>query len=170
MSTPRKVLSHHDLRTVSAGVWLVGAGLILAGLLWGWQTQAFLNRATAARGIITQVIAYEGKKHRTYYKPVIAFTDARGIARGFTAQNGTTAPRYAVGEEVSLYYDPQDPEEARLDEWYPLWGAPTGLGFIGIVILMIGVIFNRLLGKRADPNAPSATINLTGGPGPRPGG
>lgn len=48
---------------------------------------------------------------------------------------------FEIGDEVTVFYNPERPENARLD-WFPaLWLVPVLLGGIGGLFLILSFIF-----------------------------
>jgi hypothetical protein len=71
------------------------------------------------------------------YSPVIEFTTANDQTYTFEGDTASDPPAYKVGEEVSVIYDPNDPETAQINKWTERWLMP--------IILIPAMVFAALL-------------------------
>jgi hypothetical protein len=58
------------------------------------------------------------------YSPVIEFTANNDQKYTFDGDTASDPPAYDVGEEVSVLYDPKDPETAQINKWSERWLFP----------------------------------------------
>jgi len=79
----------------------------------------FKERARIAEGCVVALdqevsILYSGE-HLSYGYPVVRFSTEEGEAIEFRSPDGYTPCAARVGDRVTVFYDPQDPRDARLD-------------------------------------------------------
>jgi hypothetical protein len=117
---------------------VVGIAALCGGVAWGFHTRAFLARAQSAPGAVVSLETYEDGDHTTMYKPVVQFTTSAGRETTFTG-NGSHPPAYDPGEAVTVLYDPADPDDARIKDFWSLWGGPTCLSLLGIIFAVIAL-------------------------------
>lgn len=127
-------------------VWLFYALFIVIGLVFvgiavlkAQGARRFLSTAIEAEG---QIVDYTQKQNfddeRLMYSAVFEFTTADGQVTRVTA-NTSSSSKPAVGRQVRVLYDPQDPQRARLKSWAALWMLPTVFGALGAMLILLGV-------------------------------
>jgi Protein of unknown function (DUF3592) len=82
-------------------------------------------------------LSYGGKS----YDPVVEFTAPSGATIRFTSGIGSNPPAWRVGEHVGVLYDPGNPQDATIDQYWQIWFFPTLFGIIGTPFLLIGIAF-----------------------------
>jgi hypothetical protein len=72
------------------------------------------------------------------FHPVVQFTPAQGAPVEFRSDEGSSPPSFHTGEKVTVYYDPQTPQNARLKSF---WSSYAGLIFVlfGLLAVVLGV-------------------------------
>jgi hypothetical protein len=75
------------------------------------------------------------------YSPVIEFA-ANGQTYSFEGANASNPPAYDVGEEVSVLYDPANPDTAQINKWTERWLFPM---IIIPVMLIAALVLNFFL-------------------------
>lgn len=73
---------------------------------------------------------------------VVRFTDGTGVAHEFRSSFATSSP-LAVGQAVAVRFRTDDPADAVIDGWFPLWGFPGIPAVVGAVFLVAGAAFRR---------------------------
>jgi hypothetical protein len=81
--------------------------------------------------------------------PVVEFAEPTGATIRFTSGVGAT-PGYPVGSRVGVLYNPKNPHDAVIDEYWQIWFLPTLFGILAAPFLLIGVAFGvvTLAGRR----------------------
>nr|WP_288355297.1 DUF3592 domain-containing protein [uncultured Pseudomonas sp.] len=139
----------------TAWLWIfpgIGA-LMLAGAV-GIQVARFSDQAQMMRAE-GSVVDIEGGC------PTVSFTSLDGTLGEHHSGTCSTPPSFDIGERVTVYYDPQNLERARIDSFEQNWIGSLILGGIGAVFLALGLLFvlPPLLGKRR-----AAELLVTGTP------
>lgn len=108
----------------SAGI-ILGTGLLFfAGVIFIYASQYFfMKKAHIATG---KVIGFEVPKGKTLKRPIIEYYTPDQQKHTYYHSEGTNPPRYHRGEEVTVYYDSLNTEDASL-----------GYSFIPMIILSI---------------------------------
>ena len=109
---------------------IIGTLVVIAAVAWGISTRLFVGRAETARGKVVKLNA--GGSH-----PEIKFTAEDGKEIEY-AQGGLIFG-YRVGDEVTVYYDSQNPRDCVVNSFGALWGFPLlafvlGVCFIGAAL------------------------------------
>jgi hypothetical protein len=79
------------------------------------------------------------------------FIDQKGEKIEFTSSTSSNPPRYSKGEKVEVLYLPTEPEKAKINSFFALWGGVVILGGMGGVFFLIGtsiVLVISLKGRR----------------------
>jgi hypothetical protein len=82
------------------------------------------------------------------YYPVVSYS-ALGTTRELTGPRGTSAPRFEVGEEVTLIVSQSNPADARLATVFGVWGTSIILGAVAFAFLIIGLLTPKGFGGLA---------------------
>jgi hypothetical protein len=123
---------------------LLGALLLGLGVRSFVTTERFLAKASTADGVVVRVVAAGGDT----YSPVVRFVTASGQVVEYKDHVGSDPPAYRVGDSVRVFYDPANPQKARLDSWLSRWFGATILTILGVVFLFVGVVL-LLLGRES---------------------
>lgn len=124
------------------GCWIIFANLFFAGFcLWGayagytsWRLE---QNGETGTGIVTGLEESDSADGGCcVYSPVIEF-NVDGQTYSFDGENASYPPAYEVGEEVSVLYDPADPNTAQINKWTERWLFP--------IIIIPAMIFTALL-------------------------
>ena len=130
---------------------IIGACLLAGAIYLYIDKQAFLEKAETAQGTVIEMIPKRSKDSTTY-SPVVSFTTKSGQQINYTSSTSSNPPSYDVGENVQIFYDPANPNDAEINGFFSLWLGVIILGFIGIVFFLIGslgVLFRYLKNKKA---------------------
>lgn len=139
-------------------LYVVAVLSLLAGLAawtsagWAaWQTAAFVRHARVATGTVLEPVA--GSTPPTGYRPRVRFTDA---SRTFFVSAPVEASGSSLhpGDTVEVFYDPADPNRARIAHFSDLWSYPVFMGFFGAIMLAIGGLLWRSARRGPRPDAP----------------
>lgn len=124
------------------GCWIFFSNLFFAAFcLWGayagyisWQLE---QNGETTTGIVTGLEESDSAEGGCcVYSPVIEF-DVNRQTYSFDGDTASYPPAYEVGEEVSVLYDPADPNTAQINKWTERWLMP--------IILIPAMIFAALL-------------------------
>ncbi|AOW15721.1 hypothetical protein LPB72_06495 [Hydrogenophaga crassostreae] len=105
------------------------------------HTQRFLDRAQMAPGVVTELVVSTKKVSSTTYKPLVRFETPSGAVIDFTSSVASAPAAYRVGEPVTVFFDPANPSEARVNGFFELWGIASIAGVVGTVFFLVGVGF-----------------------------
>lgn len=128
------------LGTIFAGIG--GLFFVIALVLVSLELQ-FERTARRSPG---EVVALR-RSNKGGQAPDVAFTafDGRQIVH---RSNVYSTPAYAIGEQVTILYDPSNPEEATIDTFTGRWLMALIFGIIGVVDLSVGSTFLWLRARR----------------------
>lgn len=128
---------------------LAGGGVACAVALRGiHRAKAFASRAQRARGTVVAVKPLRrisSSRRRPGYAPVVRFADSSGREVEFTSDVAGSGIESQVGAAVTVVYDPDNPEDARLDGAVSLYAGSAGLLVIGLGFALLGAVGMGLL-------------------------
>jgi hypothetical protein len=116
---------------------IIGACMLAGAFALYSSTASFLERAETAQGTVIELMRSRSSDSTSYY-PVVQFTAASGREIEFQSSSGSNPPSYNRGEQVSVFYEPSNPDDAMIDGFFSLWGAALIVGGIGSVFALIG--------------------------------
>ena len=111
----------------------IGAAVMIASIVGAVFTRQFVGSAKSAAGVVMQLNA--GGSH-----PQVEFTTDAGEVVSY-AQNGMIA-NYRQGDAVEVLYNPQQPREAAVNNFWALWGFTIlefALGAVFVVMAQVAV-------------------------------
>jgi hypothetical protein len=106
----------------------------------------FLRTAIRASGTVTEMRERPGSEGGTTYTPIVTFTAQSGEAIHFTSRVSSNQPRFHVGQEVPVVYDPHHPQHASMPSFIVFWFAALLFGGFGLLFIMAG-LFVVLISK-----------------------
>ncbi len=126
---------------------IIGLSLIATALLLGKSQQSFLRKAHTAPGTVIELVWNRSVKG---YAPVVQYTTGDGRPITFRSNVSFNPPAYEAGEAVTVYYDPDNPQDAQVKGPMGQWFIPGLFGLIGIVFAGVGGKFlvSVILGSR----------------------
>lgn len=151
------------IKNVLSLFFFVVAGLLLvAGAISAVGTGIFLIGAeTTTAGVIDYEIVENAAPFMAtrpgggvLYYAIVQFETPRGDSGTFTADQGHRQRPYEEGAPIDVLYNPDRPEDARVADFWGLWGRVAILVGLGAVFALLGVLtpygFGRT-GRRANP-------------------
>lgn len=146
---------------VAAVFVLIGAALIAFGTSIHRQHSALKAHGRETAGVIIgfERIGQQGgpELRGTFLVPVVRFTASSGQEITFLGSTNTSPPwaDYRAGGKVAVIYDPQQPENARIDTFAEIWFAPLLLWIVGGAAMLIPpwTIWRYVRSKSAPPGS-----------------
>ncbi|MEN9361544.1 MAG: hypothetical protein RL095_3079 [Verrucomicrobiota bacterium] len=117
----------------------IGGFLLLIALVFGVKHAVFVSHAIKTNAVVSEMKKSYGKGSRYSIRPAFYFFDQQGrIQHGQTSISSSDWD-FQIGSHIPVYYDPADPNNNEIDCFKTLWLLPCLFGFIGLVILIIGI-------------------------------
>ena len=128
----------------------VGAVFTVHGFRGLRKTRRFVAASTTATGTVTDSVGRwysdpgDDPGVSKLSHPVVKFVTGDGRTVEFESEVGSNlAPK--VGQDVTVLYDPLNPEEARISSFMMLWGIPSVFAILGAFLLVPGVLMLSVL-------------------------
>ena len=126
---------------------IIGGLILLSALaplgigIWTYtNTKSFLEDAESTTGEVVELVERRGSEGGSVFAPRVHFQDHTGESYEVTSSSASSPPRYHVGEEIEILYNPERPQEFRTTDWFSLWGGPVlGFGLAGSAVLFAAI-------------------------------
>jgi len=125
----------------------IGAVLIAISTVSFVSDQRHAAIAKTAEGTVINLTRNRGNDSTTF-APVVEWRDDKGIRRVLYSSTGSNPPAFDRGERVSVLYDPENPEKARINSFGQRHAVTLILGAMGFVFGAIGGTILYLYAKR----------------------
>ena len=135
---------------------VLGVTGILVSIYLYSNVRSFLSEAEKADGTVIKLVkktstkrvsgmGNNGRSTRTEtsitFAPVFTFTDHQGQKHEVQSATASSPAAYSVNEKVKVYFQKDNPQQAKIDSFFSLWGAVTIVGGISIFFCLVGLVF-----------------------------
>ncbi|SFW60341.1 DUF3592 domain-containing protein [Cellulophaga fucicola] len=120
---------------------VIGAGMLVGTFFLYKSTSDFIEKSVETQGTVIELLESRSKSssdNSIMYKPLVAFTDAKGTEVEFASSTSSNPPSYSVNEKVDVIYNPESPNKAKIKGFFSLWGGAMILGILGLIVFLIG--------------------------------
>lgn len=124
---------------------LIGLGMLVTAIVLFMNTKSFLQTAEVAQGTVIELRASRSSDSLTYH-PVVSFTTSQGQRITFSSGSGSNPPSYTEGETLEVFYAAAEPQDAKINGFFALWGGAVILAGMGTVFFTIGCLIIFLSG------------------------
>ena len=116
------------------------SGLLALGGSCCNRTVQFKKTAVEVQGAVIELKEGSSSDHsHPVYYPIIRYADTAGQEHTLYSGTGSFPPAYAVGDRVSVLYNPANPKDAKVNSFSDLWLLPLILGILGGFDLLVGL-------------------------------
>ena len=127
---------------------VLGIGLLAGTIAMLMSTESFLHRAATVTGtVIGNDVTIDSQDGSTSYHPRFEFQTPDGRNVVVRSSTGSNPPSFSEGDAVTVLYEPQSPEKAKIRSFAQLWLGTLILGIFGVVFTAIGggiLLYGRL--------------------------
>ncbi|HEX2914482.1 MAG TPA: DUF3592 domain-containing protein [Chloroflexia bacterium] len=114
----------------------IGALALLIVLIFTIGNLTFISQAATANGTVINL-----KQGGRAYFPVIRFSTSAGQAIQFTGNNGSSPPEFQIGQNVKVFYKPDNPaSSAKADSFLSFWFEAMLAGIFALIFGGIGLV------------------------------
>ncbi len=123
------------MNEIQPQILFVGGGMLVAALVMGGKTLAFMRKAKRAKGVIVGREEYSSED-QWLARPRVQFETEEGKRVTFTSSVGRNHSRVPLYGEVRVLYDPRSPHQAMIDSFWDTWFIEFGLTVFGLIIIV----------------------------------
>ena len=120
--------------------------VLLAALIIFYQKKRFLHSAVLVQGeVVALAEVYQQRETvehiaEMYYAPVFEFTTHTGECARVTSSVANKSSAYTVGQQLSIRYAPDNPEQALIDNFWGRWSLVFALCVMGGALLLAAIL------------------------------
>jgi hypothetical protein len=139
----------------------VAALMLLIAAVSSFSAVSKMSREASASGRVVDMVKqreYVNEQDRVvqdYYYPIVEFTSGDGRRHSAQMTEGSSAPSYEVGEEVTVRYNPQHPLVVRIDSAGStalMWILPGITGLLGVCFLGAALAVRKFMPPSEETN------------------
>ncbi|MDF2515318.1 MAG: Protein of uncharacterized function [Sphingobacterium sp.] len=116
---------------------LIGLALLILGVVSFSQARRLMTNGLPVQATVVENIPSRDREGGTMYTPLIEYT-IDGSVRSFSPTARSNPPAYAIGEKVSLIYDPDNGKDIRIRSYWGMYLASNILLAMALPMLLIG--------------------------------
>jgi len=133
-----------NLNIIRLGLVGLGAVSVGAAVYQFFRSKRLTRNGTSAKAIVTRLEWSPGSiddraGNSGNYAPEFTFESGDGAKHVVVSKFGSSPCPYAIGQEISVLYDPVNPADAEVDSPGTLWLGTVIFGVAGIVMMSVGV-------------------------------
>nr|WP_081359048.1 MULTISPECIES: DUF3592 domain-containing protein [Rhizobium/Agrobacterium group] len=127
------------IKLVGAFLFVFGLAFVATGAGIAYFDRQFYASGSKAKGVVVDLARKSDNDHDgTTYAAIVRFTDARGQQQEMADHVSSNPPRFSRGDTVDVYYDPQSPSNARIDDAFGRYFLPGMFAGMGTLFAVIG--------------------------------
>jgi hypothetical protein len=129
---------------------VIGFSMLIGAFIAYKSSSSFVAEAIKVEATVVDLVAYRSSGSTTY-KPLVKFVDQNGRQIELLSSAGSNPPSYSQGQTVEVFYRPAEPQNAKINSFFDLWGAAFVLGALGGTFFLIGsgmMIAGTLKGRK----------------------
>jgi Protein of unknown function (DUF3592) len=120
----------------------IGVGMLIGAFFIYLHTSNFIKNAISTDGVVVELIRVQSNDDSSdTFSPIVRFKNQYGLEIEFKSSSSSSPASFDIGEKVMVYYELQNPQNAKIKAFFELWGVATIVGGIGIVFALIGFGF-----------------------------
>jgi len=122
------------------------AGVVFGALLW-IPAIVFYSGSSVAVGRIVEVVARSNSEGETFYYPTFTFDVSDGRTQTVESSAGGPISEYQAGKAVKVRYRPERPSDARIENFFSVWGIPVLIQGICVIHLILWSVVLHFIRK-----------------------
>jgi hypothetical protein len=127
----------------------VGLVMLTVGVGVAVSTVSFRMHAQQTEGTVVDLVPRHGSEGGTTYSATFEFKDLGGNVQRVTTGSSSNPAPADVGDKVTVWFDPEHPDEARMSGFMENWFLPLIFGFFGVVFTGIAAGFSVAIVRKA---------------------
>ena len=113
----------------------------------------FISRAELVDGTVTLInTSFDSDYNSTTYCPLVRYTTKAGQTLTYDSEVCSSPANYKVGDQVQIYYDPQDPGKAQIKNFWSQYLQSITMSGLGLPFVGLGALL-LISSRRRKPTA-----------------
>jgi hypothetical protein len=126
------------------------AGLMFGALFW-IPAVAFYSGSAVAVGQVVELVPQRTDDDPAYY-PKVSYAVSGARTEAVIGSIGREESAYQVGQVMRVRYRPERPAEARVDDFFSLWGLPAFIQGVSMAHIVLWSFVLRFVRRRSAPS------------------
>ena len=124
--------------------------LLIAGYLY-YKSIEFKKNSLKTTAEVIELVSHQSNNNSIMYSPKLSYV-VNGEKYFYTSNTSSSPSSYDIGEKVTVFYDPKNPNEIELDGLYSYFGtlALTGMGLLFSIIGIIPMYLSKRKNKKEE--------------------
>jgi len=119
---------------------ILGTGILVGTFFIYINASNFLKISITSQGTVVDLLeSISSSNNSIMYNPLVNFIDEKGNSIEFSSSSGSNPPSYTIGEQVEVLYNPEFPNDAKINGFFSIWGGAIITGILGVVFFSIGI-------------------------------
>ena len=120
---------------------IAGIYVLFGGLISWYQTSKFFKRSEKTKAVVVshqyQTSVNKEEETETSF-PIFQYNNPKTGAE-FRVQSNVSE-HLGVRQEIEIFFDPNDPENAKIADLFHTWMIPISVTFLGVFFSFIGIL------------------------------
>jgi len=129
------------MKVFSQVILSIGLVLLAIGGVMYLINAVFISRAELVDGTVTLInTSFDADYNSTTYCPLVRYTTKAGQTLTYDSDVCSSPADYKVGDQVQVYYDPQDPGKAQIKNFWSQYLQSITMGGLGLPFVGLGAL------------------------------
>lgn len=117
---------------------IIGLALLVLGIISFINARRLMTTGDLVQATVVENIPSRGNEGGTMYTPLMEYS-IDGSVRSFSPTARANPPAYAIGEKVSLIYDPHNSSDIRIRSYWGVYLGSNILLAVALPMILIGI-------------------------------
>ena len=119
----------------------IGLGLLVISGVMYLINAIFISRAELVDGTVTLInTSFDSDYNSTTYCPLVRYITKAGQTLTYDSDVCSSPADYKVGDQVQVYYDPQNPGKAQIKNFWSQYLQSITMGGLGLPFVGLGAL------------------------------
>ncbi len=126
---------------------IAGSTFLLGAAILYLETIPFLVKSKSVQGTIIELVPKPNDSSERHFLKVVFREENTKRRFEFISSRGYSLTAYNEDERIKVYYDPENPENARIGDFKDFFVVPTFLSILGAHFFLCGFLAIRIRRK-----------------------
>lgn len=129
---------------IVAITWFASVLFFTGAGYFAYSNSIFKESSISTKATIIELIkgsSTSGSSTTRIYTPVFTYKDESGKEYKHKSKYSSSTPAGNIGDQIDVLYNPENPNDVKIDTWFSNWGVTTILGGLGTANFLVGFVF-----------------------------